>query len=516
MRDKKIIKGVTMKKIITYFIILFLVVLTSTQSFAQFDPDELAKSTVRINVKQNEKVISTATGFVWQNKNQVVTSLHVMRKEADIQIEYEGAKTNGTVKKVLKSADLVLLQVNNPVQGWKAITSYEKTKPLYKSELSALGFNNGAPGLSTRELKKGYVKPEILKRLVPPDDRKLLNDIKMPSISLPIYYLNGTLLPGFSGSPVVNDKGQLVGIGDGGLENGASAVSWVIPAVYLDSLTLSNVNSLPDDLYKSDVLYSADVDVQDEYISVRYKNFEFVKTKTRTFNQLLETADNPDELRYALSIFDDYKVDYNSFTFDIYEDGKYGLVITLPSDASLTTAFEEDGTEILAAKGNIYGTNAPYDLEYMIYQPTGLQKDGESVQDFLDALADQYLLVLNEDEYNNYVEHENYRIIEEYGNDKYVLRTEFNDFDNDSVDTHGIDYITFATDSQIYFLSRCVLDRFDENFEYLLDTYPQIDCNQGNLNYEQQEICRAIGEMLQIMTSVHLTAFSNKINMDYP
>jgi Trypsin-like peptidase domain len=503
-----------MIKDITYAILYILFVFTVGQVEAQFNPDKLAKSTVRINIKQNGKVVSTATGFLWQNNNQVVTSLHVMRSGAEIQIEYQGAKTTADVKKVLQSADLVLLQVDNPIQGWKALKNYDSNKPAYKSELSALGYNNGAPGLSTRELKKGYVNPEILKLLVPPDDRNVLINSKMPDINLPIYYLNGTLLPGFSGAPVVNKNGSLIGIGDGGLENGASAVSWVIPATYLDQLTSSNVKSLPASLSKSGLLFSADLDVQEDYISVRYKDFEFVKTKTRTFNQLLKSADNPDELKYALSLFDDFDVDYNSFQFDIYEDGEYGLVITIPSGAGLSVYTDDEGDEVLSATGNIYGEDAPYDIDFMIEQPDKVFTDPELVKAILDTLADIYLTELNDEEIDDYVEAENFRRIEDYGNGKFILRTEFNDFENDLVEKRGLTYITFATDSQIYFLSRCIIDRFDDDFEEILDKYEEIDCTQGNLNSEQQEVCQAVKEMLQIMTSVHLTSFSNKINQN--
>lgn len=500
-----------MKIKFTYIFLCILIILSTNHVFAQFNPEVLAKSTVRINIKLNGKVVSTATGFLWQNNNQVVTSLHVMKEGADIQIEFEGAKTGARVIKVLQEADLVLLYVDNPVQGWKSINSYDSNKPEYKSELSALGYNNGAPGLSTRELKKGFVKPEILKLLVPPDDRKVLINSKMPDINLPIYYLNGTLLPGFSGAPVVNKNGSLIGIGDGGLENGASAVSWVIPAKHLDELTKSNVTSLPASLSKSSLLFSADLDIQQEYISVKYKEFEFVKTKTRTFNQLLETADNPEELKYALSVFDDFKIDYSLFSFDIYEDGKFGLVITLPSGASLEVITDDD-EDVLSATGDIYGEDGYYDIDFLIEKFTEAGTESETVEEILHQLADEYLAQLNEDEIDYYVEQTDYRIIEDYGDGKFVLRTEFNDFDNDRVETHEINYITFATDSQIYFLSRCVLNRFDEEFEDIFDKYEKIDCTQGNLNSEQQEVCLSVKEMLQIMTSVHLTSFSNKIN----
>jgi hypothetical protein len=237
--------------------------LKSQISLAQFDPAILNQSTVKILVKHKGKIVSVATGFVWQKNNTIVTSLHVMYDQpgAIIIVEFNKRKRKASIKSMVAGADLVLLEVKKPIAGWVAIKEYNKTKPKYKAQVSALGFNRGSLGMSTRELVKGYVSPEILKVLLPPDALAKLKNSNVLDLNLSIYYLDGSLLPGYSGSPIVDQHGSLIGIGDGGLENGAAGVSWVIPASHLDKLTLAQNTRLPKGLGLTHAAFSGDVAV---------------------------------------------------------------------------------------------------------------------------------------------------------------------------------------------------------------------------------------------------------------
>lgn len=472
---------------------------------AQFNPAELEKSLVRITIKEGGKTRSAATGFVWQKPNQVVTSLHLMRSGADTKIivEHKKVRREARVKQVLPSADLVLLEVVQlPLPDWVPITSFEALAPKYRAEMSALGYNAGAPGSTTRQLKKGYGNPEILRTILPPKDRRELEAAQIPDISLPIYYLEGSLLPGFSGSPVVNERGKLVGIGNGGLENGASNVSWVIPAIYLDELTSSRMKSLPGQIAKANQSFSADMESSDDYKEVRFNGYVFVKTKTRTFGELLESSDNPEGLLEIVTLFDEFVVDYASFKFDIYEDLTYGLIIALPSGVDLI--IDRDG-DLVAS----YDYEGPYEIQFKVGSSAAMGVQGMSADTLLNQLADQYLMDLNEDEEDDYVEFEGSRLIENYGDGRYVLRSAFNDFHNTRVESKGIDYITFATNLETVFLSRGVLDRFDDEFQQQFENAQGTDCTQPGLGFDQQEICNEVTKMLKILSSVHLTSFAN-------
>ncbi|NQZ11922.1 MAG: trypsin-like peptidase domain-containing protein, partial [Algicola sp.] len=250
-----------MKITVLTLVIFTLTLLTSLTANAEFDPSVLSQSTVRILIKTRQGVVGAASGFLWQSNDQIVTSLHVMSNDpkARIIIEFGKIKRRATIAAVLPNADLVLLKIKKPVPGWLPLTKYNPIKPKYKSEISALGFNQGALGMSTRELRKGFVNPEQLQVLLPPNAVANLTRAKVLDVKLPIYYLDGSLLPGYSGSPVVDSDGILVGIGDGGLESGAASVSWVIPASNLDRLMASTINKAPKSLDALGATFSGDV-----------------------------------------------------------------------------------------------------------------------------------------------------------------------------------------------------------------------------------------------------------------
>lgn len=473
--------------------------LVGTSAWGAFDPDALGKSTVRITIKQGDRIRSAATGFVWQNPRHIVTSLHVMHGgDAEAIVEFDGRKRRARAARVLPKADLVLLEVDQPIEGWVPLTRYRGAKPPYKAPISALGYNSGAAGSMTRELRKGHADPEVLKGLLPPKDRAELALVEIPDIELEIYYLDGSLLPGFSGAPVVDADGELIGIGNGGLENGASNVSWVIPARFLDELTASNITSLPDQLARAQQSFSADLDASPDYQEIAYDDFLFVKTKTRSFASLLESSDDPEGLAAVLSLFGEYVVDYGPLQFDVYEDLQNGLIITMP--AGINLAVDEYGN--LGAEFGAYG-DYTYDILFDVYYAP----EFGSAAEILNEEADAHLDYLNDD--GRYVELEDARLLQTFDDGKYVLRSAFNNFEDEGIESHELNYLTVATDLDLVFQAEAVLDRFDEEFVEAYERHAGTDCTVANLAREQRYVCDEIKEMLRILTSVHLITFAN-------
>lgn len=485
-----------------------------TRAEAAFDPDVLSQSTVRITIKQGDVIKSAATGFVWEKPTQIVTSLHVLHHENAVAIvEFNGVKRVATVAQVLPHADLVLLTVDDPVDGWVALTEKIDDKPPYKAPITALGFNAGASGSMTRELHKGHANPEILKGLLPPDDRADLEAAKIPDIELDIYYLQGSLLPGFSGSPVVDAEGNLIGIGDGGLEDGASNVSWVIPARFLDDLTASTITELPGDLEKAGQLMSADIinveSYEDlDYKELHYEGFVFVKTKTRSFDELLASSRDPDGLLAVLSVFGDYVVSYDDLYFDIYEDIENGLIITMPAGVELVV----DG-DILTEAEDAYGEDSDY--SYSIFFTVDsyeniMTEEVESIEEALNDHADYYLYsYLDGGPNGEFVEFENARSIQYYGDDRYVLRSAYNNFDDETQPSHEINYMMTATDRDIVIEAEGQLNRFDDEFMELYDSYAGTNCTFHDLDEVQAYVCGEITKMLKILASIHMVTFAN-------
>ena len=525
---------------------------------AEFDPELLSQSTVKVLIKNKQGIIGAATGFLWRTNQQVVTSLHVLSSDpaSKIIVEFGKKKRRATIKAVLLKADLVLLKINKPVTGWQPLNSFNGEKPKYKSEVSALGFNQGALGLSTRLLRKGYVKPEILQVLLPPKALKILSNSNVLDVKLPIYYLDGSLLPGYSGSPVVDAQGALIGIGDGGLENGAASVSWVIPASNLALLEQSEISTLTDSYFTISEVFTGEqlvrgqkisaIDILNsldqpgsfwsllgsslinsaiaapfepeqlfdsyelpEFIKVEYQDFTFVKSKSRTYAQMLNTSATPAGIEQVLSLlnqlFYDYHVDYQQFVFDIYEDDRSGLNIAVPQDVKLTV---DDG--FLLAKGQMFCRTCDYEIQYHARRLN--DKTQQAIEkkpyQFLHGVADQHQQDLNSE--GDYAEYDNFRSIEEFGAFRYILRAAFSDFAEPFRDKFELNYFTAATNRAAWFQAQGILNRFDQAFFQSVEQNRGTDCQHTGLSVEKVGICQDIEIMYKIMISVHLTSFSNK------
>ena len=341
-------------------LVLIILIFQISNAFAQFNPGAAEKSLVKVMVTGGNKM-GVCSGFVWKKKSWVVTSLHAMKPGGKIQVVYPGDNVReGKVLKVLETADLVLLETN---VGEKPVTNevtpldaYHQGDVPFGESIYAIGYNGGSKGDQTQKLEKGHANPETLEFLVRPEDKAQLTSLGFPSMKLPIYFLNGSLLPGFSGSPVFNMKNELIGIGDGGLERGLMNVSWCIPASYLGQLETSATSTLPAGLASASVLYSAEVSIDvapdktiDDFNSVQQQvskkysayshgGFDFFQTKTRTFDEMQKTSTDPNNMEGFAQEFRESNllIEYDLLNFDIYEDIGNGFALAIPEGTDLT------------------------------------------------------------------------------------------------------------------------------------------------------------------------------------
>jgi hypothetical protein len=365
---------------INQILLMTLVVIVPFLSQAQFKSDEARKSLVRIYVrvpgadKQN-----ICSGFLWKKNSWVVTSLHGMKAGANINVLYPGKEIRpAKIIKVMKDPDLVLLETSN--SDGSALTLKGEAVPLTtfgtsqkNNMLHALGYWADASSSQVIDLKHADFDPQNLDGILPEKYKKQLVEMTFPSIHDDIYGLNGgSLLPGFSGSPVYNTDNKLVAIGDGGIEAGALNVSWSIPASNLERLEASTVSELPATMTHVPFLFSAEVTVPvgdaspqdpaqkaiseqsneqfgvptqstDHYSSFTHDDLSFYQTKRRTYEEIKRTAWDTYfiEVMEKLMKFYRVKLAYDQFNFDVYQvpgdgsDANPGFVITIPAGTSL-------------------------------------------------------------------------------------------------------------------------------------------------------------------------------------
>ncbi len=65
--------------------------------------------------------------------------------------------------------------------------------------------------------------------LVPDALLRALNKRRSPALDIHVLNINGNLLPGHSGAPILNGDGQVVGVGNGGIDLGRVGWGWAIP-----------------------------------------------------------------------------------------------------------------------------------------------------------------------------------------------------------------------------------------------------------------------------------------------
>lgn len=274
-----------------------------------------------------------ASGFIWQDGQHAVTALHVVDGKQRITAHYVGpdgriqASTPATVERVLKEADLVLLRLQNP-QPRKPL-ALSLAAPAVRQPLDALGFPLNIAGYSNTELRLRFGGSQ-LRSILPP--KLLAQFTDYPSIAGEILNLEGNLVPGLSGAPLLDAQGLLVGIANGGLEDGAVGICWGIPAAQLQRLALSTVTRTPG-APRVAALFSADLQAS-VAPTQRVGEFGLTKLRSRSYAQLAGSADDQLGLAQLSQLFQMFNP--NQFRYDIYQEQRTGATVVLPEGARLS------------------------------------------------------------------------------------------------------------------------------------------------------------------------------------
>lgn len=169
------------------------------------------------------------TGFKLQGKTGFVTALHGIVGEDKVTVTTK----NGTVLRNLKIAevdignDLAVIRANgnvdlqNPERGLSSFNG----KVVGGANLTCVGFplTTWNTALDT-QVRVRNVPMFQLSNLIPPNQLPAFNERNSPSPNSIVLNVDGELLPGHSGGPIVDANGRVVAVADGGLKG--SEITW--------------------------------------------------------------------------------------------------------------------------------------------------------------------------------------------------------------------------------------------------------------------------------------------------
>jgi S1-C subfamily serine protease len=199
------------------------------------------RSVVKITASIGGGVVGT--GFMWSDRSHVVTALHVVAGAPKITVYAEalGQLSSAQIQAVNLEADLALLKLDNQ-------TTFDL--PLLRSA-------SGPPDLSAIHRIWGYPLDiaEIISRTIrfsegmndnptmasifknSRDFENAVGPQGYPRFQTRVLRVESTIVNGHSGAPILDQDGAVVGIADGGLDQGIKGRNWAIPAaVYLRSI----------------------------------------------------------------------------------------------------------------------------------------------------------------------------------------------------------------------------------------------------------------------------------------
>lgn len=332
----------------------------SAEVFGRISP---AIAQVRARNCQNGEARS-GTGFLFNKGDRLVTALHVVAgcSRIDAFFERGGARTIiASVDRVLERVDLALLRLERSA-GTPLVAA--DSRPAANDQLSVIAFFLGAPTMDNKPLRVTFGN-STLSSILPAQVRDDLARSKALDVGMEIVRLDGHLLPGASGAPLVDRLGRVVAIGSGGLKSGAASISWGLPGEHLEGLIRSSARKTGN-AARSASLYAAPVAKQSGagggggLEKITCGGFTFVKAGKRSFAELARTTDDALGLQQLLGHFAQYGLPNgitDSYRFDIYMPEGRGAVVavpdwmTVPVSAGTCRARDPNGSVEIAFTG---------------------------------------------------------------------------------------------------------------------------------------------------------------------
>jgi hypothetical protein len=303
--------------------------------------DRIATAVVKVNATDCGNVPSrTATGFAWQKPGWIVTDYHVVVGCNHFSVRYSGDNDlkEAKVGHRYRDADLAMLIVTNPPPVVPPDVS--DRIPDEDEIVKVFGYPLGLPFPDDHRLRLTSAtrrNPQLRAGLDETARRELVTE-GFPNLDFQVLHLDGALLPGHSGAPIIDYLGKVVGIGSGGLEQGTASIAWAMRTQYLQGLL--DHNDLPgaQDGHTTNAHF-AFVDLAaggSDPPTVKCGQLTLVRRRMRTLGELVASSEDPAAINRLAE--DVLKIKLETLAGDpiaIWTEQTSGAAVALPTDATI-------------------------------------------------------------------------------------------------------------------------------------------------------------------------------------
>lgn len=298
-----------------------------------------ARSVVQVIARQCGGPDRTGSGFVWLSSSTVVTANHVVAGCTNVRAFVQGSGEIGaSVEHVLTGVDLAMLRLDAPAAPpLRAATA----APQVDDTLQAIGYYFGVATRSNVALRVALGSSQ-LRDMLPDALRQELVRSRAIDIGTEVLRLGGSLEPGLSGAPLIDARGEVAGIGSGGLESGFVAISWAVRAQYLSQLPTAPQADAERGRIVSGLFEAPIEGTRPDMI--RLGQYRFQQSRVRTLQEVMPTADDLRGL-FQLATASGFDVErLTQIPYKVYVEPESGAAVAIPAELSLRT----QGNELVA------------------------------------------------------------------------------------------------------------------------------------------------------------------------
>ena len=188
----------------------------------------------------------TQTGFRIRGRKGVVTTLHGIAGCATVKAQSKQGpilSSSLVLAEVDIENDLAFLTSDELlVSSDDGLSIASDTSLIPQQNVSVTGHPYGIAALTTQLiLRDPPVRP--LRDLLTEEVLSALLVRRSPAPNISVLSVQGAIVPGNSGAPIINSNGDVIGVANGGLNGGATDITWAIPLQRVHWKAVSSVLS---------------------------------------------------------------------------------------------------------------------------------------------------------------------------------------------------------------------------------------------------------------------------------